>query len=70
MKKRRRDPSDFPSVVVYSTSSVFLISFFRLSFVSYHARAAVTVVEVVAEAYHAAGTGVVGADSAVVVAAT
>ncbi len=69
MKKRRRNPSDFPSVVVYSTSSVFLEFSSGLSLVSHQASAAIAVVEVVAEAYHAAGTRVVGADSAIVFAA-
>jgi hypothetical protein len=77
-KKRRRNPSDSPSVVVYSTVSMrFVPGQFcvpgnvpaRLSFISHDARAAVAVVEVVAESYHTAGTRVVGADSAEVVAA-
>lgn len=53
------------TVVVYSQySAVFpSISFSTLSFVAHHPGAAVTVIEIVSESHHAAGAGVICADS-------
>jgi len=62
--KKRRNPSDFlPSVVVYSTFQCCNSWVpFLPSFISHHPRAAVTIVKVVAESNHAAGTRIIRAD--------
>lgn len=52
-------PSSFPLVIMSSTVA---LTFFPRSFVPYHLRAAIAIVEIVTEPYHPTCTGIIGAD--------